>query len=101
MEVELVWLEGNVPTVRQWPVSGSMRFDELFGLLPIELGQKLAPLQACRFSRKILASTVIEPGDQIAWLAKLQVDPQAARVARVEKQRKERWRLKSIPKKST
>jgi hypothetical protein len=38
------------------------------------------------------------PGDQIAWLPQLTVDPQAARVARVETQRKARWRLKSVPK---
>jgi hypothetical protein len=99
MEVELVWLESNVPVVTQWPMLGSMRFDEFFESLPSELRTKLSSLQACRFSRKILPSTIIEPGDQIAWLPNLQVDPQAARIARVEKQRKERWRLKSMPKK--
>jgi hypothetical protein len=99
MEVELVWLEGKVPVVKQWPLLRLIRFDEFFESLPRELSTKLKPFQACRFSRKVLASTVIAPGDQIAWLPQLQVDPQAARVARVEKQRKERWRLKSIPKK--
>jgi hypothetical protein len=100
MEVELVWLEGKVPIVRQWPVLGSLLFNELIDSLPSDIGVKLVGLQACRFSKKIQPSTVISPGDQIAWLPKLQVDPQAARVARVEKQRKERWRLKSMPKKS-
>jgi hypothetical protein len=99
MEVELVWLDRNLPMVRRWPLVRPMRFNEFFETLPKDFSVKLKTLQACRFSKKILASTFIEPGDQIAWLPNLQVDPQAARVARVEKQRKERWRLKSIPKK--
>jgi putative ubiquitin-RnfH superfamily antitoxin RatB of RatAB toxin-antitoxin module len=99
MEVELVWLEGDLPMVTQWSIQGSMRFEEFFESLPSELSIKLRPLQACRFSRKVVAATIIEPGDQIAWLPNLQVDPQAARVARVEKLRKERWRIRSIPKK--
>jgi putative ubiquitin-RnfH superfamily antitoxin RatB of RatAB toxin-antitoxin module len=99
MEIELVWLEGDAPMVTQWSIQGSMRFEEFFESLPIELSIKLRPLQACRFSRKVVAATIIETGDQIAWLPNLQVDPQAARVARVEKLRKERWRIRSIPKK--
>jgi hypothetical protein len=99
MEIELVWLERKVPVVKQWQLLGSIRFDEFFETLPTELSAKLKLLQPCRFSKKVLASTIIEPGDQIAWLPQLQVDPQAARAARVEKQRKERWRLKSMPKK--
>ncbi len=100
MEVELVWLEGKVPVVKQWSIPGLIRFDEFFESLPSELSTKLKLLQACRYSKKVLASTIVEPGDQIAWLPQLQVDPQAARAARVEKQRKERWRLKSVPKNS-
>jgi putative ubiquitin-RnfH superfamily antitoxin RatB of RatAB toxin-antitoxin module len=99
MEVELVWLEGEVPVVLAWQMPGSTRFDAFFESLPNDLREKLRTLQACRFARKVVASTVIEAGDQIAWLPNLRVDPQAARVARVEKQRKERWRIRSIPKK--
>jgi hypothetical protein len=98
MEIELVWLEGKQPIVKCWPLTTAMRFDELFESLPSDMRAKLLPFQASRFSKKIHASTVIAPGDQIAWLPNLQVDPQAARFARVEKQRKERWRLKSVPK---
>jgi hypothetical protein len=68
MKVELVWLEGNVPMVKQWPILGLIRFDEFFELLPIELSAKLKPFQASRFSKKVLASTLIASGDQIAWL---------------------------------
>ena len=98
MAIELVWLEGKVPVAQQWPLKNSIRFDKLCESLPSDLMSKLGSLQACRFSKKIHASTLLSPGDQVAWLPNLQVDPQAARVARVEKQRKERWRLKSIPK---
>jgi putative ubiquitin-RnfH superfamily antitoxin RatB of RatAB toxin-antitoxin module len=98
MEIELVWLEGTLPFVEQWPLVESIRFDQLFESFPADVRAKLQPFQPCRYSKKIHASTVIRPGDQIAWLPSLQVDPQAARVARVEKQRKERWRLKSVPK---
>jgi putative ubiquitin-RnfH superfamily antitoxin RatB of RatAB toxin-antitoxin module len=98
MEIELVWLENKRPVVQYLRVEEPLRFDKLFELLPSDVRETLSALQACRFSKKIQAATLVMPGDQIAWLPQVTVDPQAARVARVEKQRKERWRLKSIPK---
>jgi hypothetical protein len=98
MEIELVWLKDKKPVVRCFEVAGPQCLDKLFESLPSDIREMLAPLQACRFSKKIHAATMVMPGDQIAWLPQLTVDPQAARVARVETQRKARWRLKSVPK---
>jgi hypothetical protein len=98
MEIELVWLKDKKPVVLCFEVAGPLRFDELFESLPSDIRETLAPLQACRFSKKIHATTTVMPGDQIAWLPLLTADPQEARVARVEAQRKARWRLKSVPK---
>jgi putative ubiquitin-RnfH superfamily antitoxin RatB of RatAB toxin-antitoxin module len=98
MEIELVWLENKRPVVQYLQVEEPLRLDKLFELLPGDVRETLSALQACRFSKKIQAATLVMSGDQIAWLPQVTVDPQAARVARVEKQRKERWRLKSIPK---
>jgi putative ubiquitin-RnfH superfamily antitoxin RatB of RatAB toxin-antitoxin module len=100
-EIELVWLDGSAAKVQLFLLTQPTRFDELFKLLSAEQQTKLAPLQASRFGKKIHASTIVQPGDQIAWLSEVKVDPQAARMARVEKQRKGRRRIRSIPKKTS
>jgi hypothetical protein len=95
--VELVWFENQQAVLLLHPLSEPVELQQLCNALAPELQAKFASLQPSRFGKRINDRTLVAPFDQIAWLAQVQVDPQSARVARVEKQRKERWRQKSIP----
>jgi putative ubiquitin-RnfH superfamily antitoxin RatB of RatAB toxin-antitoxin module len=95
--VELVWFENRRALVLIHALAKPMALKHLRNELAPDLQVKLAKLQPSRFGKKISEDTLVGPSDQIAWLTQLQVDPQAARAARVEKQRKERRRQKSIP----
>jgi hypothetical protein len=95
--VELVWFENQQAMVLVHPLVEPLELKYLCRELAPDLQLKLATLQPSRFGKRITDKTLVVPFDQIAWLTQLQVDPQAARAARVEKQRKERRRQRSIP----
>jgi putative ubiquitin-RnfH superfamily antitoxin RatB of RatAB toxin-antitoxin module len=95
--VELVWFENQRAVVLIHPLAAPMELKRLCQEFAPDLQVKLAKLQPSRFGKRISEQTIVVPLDQIAWLTHLQVDPQAARAARVEKQRKEGRRQKSIP----
>jgi putative ubiquitin-RnfH superfamily antitoxin RatB of RatAB toxin-antitoxin module len=97
--VELVWFEAGAAQVAMFALAQPQTLLSLQRNLPIDLQTKFADLAPSRYGITLAQAAVVSPGDQIAWLEPLKVDPQSARAARVEKQRKERRREKSIPKK--
>jgi hypothetical protein len=97
--VELVWFEAGAARVAMFALAQPQTLISLQRFLPTDLQAKFAELAPSRYGIKLTEAAIVSPGDQIAWLEPLKVGPQLARAARVEKQRKERRREKSIPKK--
>ncbi len=92
--IELVWQEEGVTKVHLLSLAGSVTVEALIQGLAPEISLLLAGQEPSRWGNQLQHDSVVNAGDQIAWLSKVTVDPMAARNARVAKQRKDRKNAK-------
>jgi hypothetical protein len=92
--VEVVIFTQPLPVKLTLSLPAPCALSAFLARLPSEFHTPCRDLQATRYGKRIDTDALIMPGDQIAWLPPVAFDPKLSRQARVEKQRKDRRRLR-------
>lgn len=93
-EIEVVVFAVPAPLKLQLSLADSKLLTDLVDSFPSTLKLACQGLQASRYGKRLNANELISPGEQIAWLPPVSFDPKLSRQARVEKQRRDKRRLR-------